>query len=281
MLVLNVRDDLDPVFKQLLTDFRRVQVSRFPIIVEQHPDTTCAIRFVDSRFPSDTWRKDRLLGWMGTNGIDDKGRTNLVIYSRLIRNDKYGGASEGFHERQTTDPKKMFGFLRKYVMPYSPSELVYRLSPPMYAYDEWVNKPKDDYLSVCRKIDHNILAKEMRHLISIGTQFRSDEFIELATRGMEVHQEAIRRKTTIQVMMLALIQPDKSVMLGWSKTKDAVDEGSRLYDSEEQLPENIRQQIAMLKLCEQGQYVPEVGTMKNPNTFWIQVNPNDFNFSNT
>jgi hypothetical protein len=281
MLVLNIRDDLDPTLKQILTDYRRVQVSRFPIIVEQHPDTNCSIRFVDSRFPIDTWRKDRLLAWVGVNGKDDKGRTNLVIYSRMVRNEKFGNASEGFHERQTADPKKMLGFLRKYVMPYSASELLGRLSPPIYHYDQWVDEPKNEYLGICRKIDHNVIAKEIRHLNSIGTQFRSDEFVELATRGMEVHQEAIRRRTTTQVMMLALVQPDQSVLLSWPKTKEVVTEGSRIYDSEEQLPENIRQQVAMLKLCEQGQYVPEVGTMKDPNTFWIQVNPNDFNFSNT
>ena len=59
MLNIEIRDDLHPTIKQLLVDFRRAQVSRFPINVTSHTADAASVKFVDSRFPTDTWQIGR------------------------------------------------------------------------------------------------------------------------------------------------------------------------------------------------------------------------------
>ena len=280
MLTLNIRDDLHPILKQLLADFRRVQVSRFPIIVEQHWDENGAVKFVDSRFPTDTWRKDRVLAWIGVEGMDKKGRPGLVLYSRLIENEKFSDTSEGYRKRQTSDPKKMLGYLRQYVLPYTTKELMGKYDPPTYEHSAWVSQPKNEFHDVASKIRGDVLALEIMHLQSIGVQFKSNEFREVASRGLELHQEAKRRMELQSVLMMAMLQPDGSVLVGWPDYGN-IQMGSRTYDSLEQAPECIQQQVAMLKMCDMGEYVPEVGRRKTQTVFWVHVNPNEFNFSNT
>lgn len=280
MLTLNLRDNLHPIIKQLLTDFRRVQVSRFPIIVEQHVHDNDSVKFVDSRFPTDTWRKDRVLAILHVEGVDAKMRPIIRLYSRLIENAKYSDTSEGYNTRETADPKKMLGFLRQYVKPYQPQELMDKMDAPTYEHDQWVQQPRQEFYNLASKVRGDVLAKEIMYLQSMGVQFQSEEFREVATKGIELHFEAMRRKDVKSVLLMVMMQPDESVLVSWPSIH-GIEMGSRTYERLEMCPECIQQQVAILRLCDQGTFVPEVGRRKNQTTYWIHVNPNEFNFSNT
>lgn len=279
MLTLDIRDDLHPIIKQLLTDFRRVQVSRFPIMVEQRSHSGDAVKFVDSRFPTDTWRKDRVLAILQVDGVDAKMRPIIRLYSRLIENEKYNSTSDGYRTRETADPKKMLGFLRQFVLLFKPNELMEMNESPQYDHQMWIDKPRTDFYNLASKVRGDVLAHEIMHLQTMGVQFKSDEFRTLATEGIEFHLESMRRKDKKSVMMMVLVQPDDSVLATWPDLGN-ITTGSTTYESMEVAPECIQQQVAMLRLCEQGVFVPEVGRMKNSKTFWILVNPNEFSFSN-
>jgi hypothetical protein len=215
MLTLNIRDDLHPIIKQLLTDYRRVHVSRFPIIVEQHPQGNDTVKFIDSRFPTDTWRKDRVLGILQVTGRDDKGRPTLNLYSRLIENAKYNDTSDGYRTRETADPKKMFNFIRQYVVPFKPDELMDKMGAPTYEREQWVEQPGQEFYNLANKVRGDVLAKEIMYLQSMGVQFQSEEFRQVATKGIELHLEAMRRKDAKSVMLMVMVQPDESVLVGW------------------------------------------------------------------
>lgn len=282
MLNLNVRDTLNPVLKQLLTDFRRVQVSRFPIDVTQHgDDDVSAVKFVDSRFPSDTWRKDRILAYLSIDGYDTKNRPKLLLYSRLIENEKYNSQNEEYHQRVTTDPKKMATWLRHYVKPYSQEEVTGRSTAAVaYDYNEWRNKPRQEFREIAQRLTTEELAEEIMYLQSVGVQFRSEKFQQVATQGLELYAEAKRRMNTPKRNVHVFIQPDGSVLVLAPKG-DGYPGVELQYESLEKAPEFIQQQIAMLRLCERGQYIPEVGKMGNDNDYWVHVNPSDLNIQNT
>ena len=90
MLNLKIEaDKVSPTIREVLTQWRRVHVSRFPVDAVSHHDAVDAVKFVDTRFPTDTWRKDRILGYLTVDGRDEKGRLIYKLYSRLIQNEKY------------------------------------------------------------------------------------------------------------------------------------------------------------------------------------------------
>ena len=112
MLNLQFKENTCDEIKSLLTDFRRVQVSRFPIDVKATDNDNNRIAFVDSRFPTNTVHYKRNLAVLETNTVDDKGRKIYVLRSRLIKNEKYAQHNDDYHSRETTDLKKLSKFLR-------------------------------------------------------------------------------------------------------------------------------------------------------------------------
>ena len=282
MLNLNLRDTIHPLLKQLLTDFRRVQVSRFPVDVVQHSDDdTHAVKFVDSRYPSDSWRKDRILAYLSITGNDAKLRPKLTLYSRLIENEKYSQENDDYYQKTTTDPRKMASWLREYVKPYTQAEVVER-SPRGVAfdYDEWKTRPRSDFRTLTNSLTPDDLAEEIMYLQSVGVQFRSQKFVDIATQGLELYAESNRRLGNPKRSAHVFIQPDDSVLV--SASRDGGFPTVELqFERMEQAPEAIQQQVAMLRLCERGQYIPEVGRMNTDRDFWVHVNPSDLNISNT
>lgn len=281
MLNLNLRDSIHPLLKQLLTDFRRVQVSRFPIEVTQHHnDDSHAVRFVDSRFPTDSWRKDRILAYLSIDGYDAKLRPKLKLYSRRIENEKYSAQNDDYYQKVTADPKKMAAWLREYVKPYSQEEVMGR-SPSgiAYEYDEWRVKPRQEFRSVVQRLTPEDVAQEIMYLQSVGVQFRSDKFQQIASQGVELYTEAKQRENNPKCNAHVFIQPDESVLVTVTSSPTGAHELQ--FESLDRAPEYIQQQVAMLRLCERGQYIPEVGKANTERDFWVHVNPNDLNSQNT
>jgi len=282
MLNLNVRDNLHPLLKQLLTDFRRVQVSRYPIEVVQHSDDDVhAVRFVGSRFPSDSWSRSRILAYLSIAGNDAKLRPKLMLYSRLIHNEKYSNTNDEHHQKVTADPKKMASWLREYVKPYAPQEIMER--SPMgvaFDYDQWKDKPRADFRGIVGRLMPEDVAEEVMYLQSVGVQFRSQKFQDVATQGLELYAEAQRRSAVPACNVHVFFQPDGAVLV--STPKGVMYPNNELqFDSIEQAPEEIQQQVAMLRMCERGQYIPEVGRMNSGKDFWVHVNPGVLNIQNT
>lgn len=279
MLNIEIRDDLHPTIKQLLVDFRRVQVSRFPINVASHSNDE-KVGFVDSRFPTDMWRKDRMLAWLGINDHDDKGRPILTLYSRMIKNEKYSEHNEDYFTKSTFDVKKMANYLRQYVKPYAPEEIMERIPKPNYEHEQWMEAPRNEFFHFARLIRPEVLANELMYLQSMGVQFKTNEFREVATKGIELYDEANRRSEAKLRMVSVFIQPDGSVLVTWPDCDD-IPTGSITYETMDSAPEIIQQKTAMLKICEQGTFVPELGRMTTPEKYWLMVSPDEFNFSNT
>lgn len=282
MLNLNLRDTIHPLLKQLLIDFRRVQVSRYPIDVTQHSDDAVeAVKFVDSRFPSDTWRRDRILAHLSIAGKDAKLRPRLRLYSTNSANDKYNANNDAYHEKVTSDPKKMASWLREYVKPYTQQEVMQR-SPAnvAYEYDEWRAKPKNDFRSIAGQIRPEDLAEEIMYLQSVGVQFRSEKFQQVASQGLELYTEAKSRWDNMKRHVHVFIQPDGMVLVT-APAMSGFPTVELQFESLERMPDDIQQQVAMMRMCERGQYVPEVGRMNTDRDFWVHVNPSVFNIQNT
>lgn len=281
MLNLNVRDTLHPLLKQLLTDFRRVQVSRFPIEVVQHSDDDVhAVRFTDSRFPNDAWRKDRILAYLSIVAHDSKNRPKLMLYSRLISNDKYSNTNDEHHQKITTDPKKMASWLREYVKPYSQEEIMARSSTNIsYDHEQWRYAPRQEFRNVVQGLTPDDLAEEILYLQSVGVQFRSEKFQQVATQGLDLYAESKRRLGTVRRSVHVFMQPDGSALVTASRENGFPAVMSH-FETLEGAPEAIQQQVAMLRLCERGQYIPEVGRMVTDREFWVLVSPSDLNIQN-
>jgi len=275
MLNLQLKEHTSDEIKSLLTDFRRVQVSRFPINVEATSNDHNKIGFVDSRFPVNTVHYRKNLAVLETNGLDDKGRRVYILRSRLIKNEKYAQHNDDYHSRETTDLKKLSKFLRDYVKPYSPleiSEMGGNVCDDLYS---WRGEARRSFREVVGRVSESDVAEEVAYLKSVGVQFRSDKFRDMATKGLELYDELKRRNNDDIKNVHVYINPDESVHV------TVADDKTYSYDTLDGVPETIRQQVAMLMMVDMKQYVPEVGKRTDEKMFWVHVNTDIFNDSNT
>ncbi len=266
------RTDTFPAIKTMLTEFRRVQVSRFPIDVEDSATSPSKVRFVDSRFPSNSWRRESCLAMLEMNDYDDKGRPIYKLTSRLIANEKYAAHNDDYFTKSTTDTRKMLKYLREFVKPYTSLEIATRTSfAARETHHVWQEKPLTDFRCIAGGISPNEIAKEVMYLKSIGVEFHTDKFRKIAEEGVELYDEAMRRAAIPFSGTHVFLQPDDSVLVTRMVDGDFDDAGATLYERFDEVPEDIRQQVAMLRMVDGKQFIPEVGSRMNEREFWVQV----------
>lgn len=281
MLNINIPWTAHPAVRTMLTEFRRVQVSRFPIeVVTNESVDFRRIRFVDSRFPSEGWHRDKNLAVLEFYERDDKGRIIYKLASRLIQNEKYAAYNDDHFTKSTTDPKKMFKYLREYVKPYTALEVATRTRMTAKdAHQTWADEAWHKFRSITSGIGSSDIAKEVMYLKSIGVEFHTEKFRKVAEEGVEAFAEHRRRQNTPFSDVHVFFNPDESVMVS-CMTEGALDAGTSTYERFDEVPPAIQQQVAMLRLMDAKTFIPEVGMRMTDREFWVQVEPNKNNSSN-
>ena len=106
-------EEMNPIFTQLIADFRRTQVSRFPITVTAR-NSGALIVFEDNRFPAKNTKVENVVGTLRDAGLDKNNKQTYEVRSRLINNEKYASHNDDYFSRTTNDPKKVSKFLKDY-----------------------------------------------------------------------------------------------------------------------------------------------------------------------
>lgn len=282
MLNVNLSADTPTEVRDAIVELRRKHVSRFPIDVVSEDGRASVVRFVDTRFPTTQTNAHKCLAILDCSEWDEKMRRIYKLRSRLIQNQKYASHNANYHVKETTDPAKLVKLLRDYAKPFTAQEIMWKDvdSSPEASDEIWRSEPRSKFTSIVGKISADDVAEELMYLNSIGVQFRSEKFRRVIMDGIELYSEAKRRKAIVSVPMYVYIQPDDSVMAA-SGNSDYMEAGAWTYQTLEEAPQCVQQQVAMLRMCTQGEHIPEVGRKVSDNRFWIHVNPDDFKATNS
>lgn len=254
-------EEMNPIFTQLIADFRRTQVSRFPINVTAR-NYGSLIVFEDSRFPAKNTKVDNIVGTLRDAGLDKNSKQTYEVRSRLINNEKYAQHNDDYYSRTTNDPKKVSKFLKDYFKPFTPLEIKGLTARRFDAHDdEW----RDEFrwkLRDVTMVEPTELFAEVQHLVSLGVEFNSDKFKRIVTEGMPMFTEHMRRKNESRKTTHVFINPDDSVNATFGEITNT-------YQTLEEMPEAMQQQVAMLRMVEADTFIPEVGMKMSTNTYWV------------
>ena len=275
MLNLNLNESVRPELAKLITEFRRAQVSRFPINVDANPDAE-VIRFVDSRMPKDSWNPKLILARLEVSDTDKNGNPVYKLSSRLIENEKYSPTNNDYHTKSTNDLKKLLKLLKEYVKPYSAQEIANRTWYVADSkYDEWQTLPTKFYHSASSGIGREDLAKEILALMQRGVEFHTEKFRRVALEGMPHYIESVRRQSMPSCKTHVYVQPDDSVVVTTLPNTAGIDAGCLNYENLQASPVPIQQAVAMLLMVENDTFIPEAGYRVNDKQFWVEVNPHE------
>lgn len=263
-------EEIDKDLLPLITDFRRTQVSRFPITVSARSFGGSLIVFEDSRFPSKTTKVHNIVGTLRHAGSDKKGKTVYEIRSRLINNEKYAQHNDDYYSKQTNDPKKISKYMKDYFKPFTPLEVAQRSMGKFESHHEsWKDELRWKLRDIINPTSEELL-DEVLSLHAMGVEFKSDRFRKIITEGVPMYEEH-RRRQAVKVHGNAcnvFTNPDESVQV-------TSNQASELYQSMLEAPEYVQQQVAMLRLVESDTYIPEVGMKLGENTYWVYITNNE------
>jgi hypothetical protein len=258
-------EEINPIFTQLIADFRRTQVSRFPINVTARNHGELII-FEDSRFPAKNTKVHNIVGTLRDAGTDKNNKQQYEVRSRLINNEKFAAHNDDYYSRTTNDPKKVGKFLKDYFKPFTPNEIAGLTSSRFSSHDdEW----RDEFRWKLRDvvaIEPSELFAEVQHLQALGVEFNSDKFKRIVTEGMPMFSEHMRRKNESRKVTHVFINPDDSVQATYKEITST-------YQTAEEMPKDMQQQVAMLRMVEADTFIPEVGMKMSTNTYWIYATP--------
>ena len=257
---LEVHDAL----KGVITQLRRGHVSKFPI--RMGVDNSTRIRFFDPRFPQyDLVARLRY-------GSDNKGGLIYEIESPFITNDKYAVHSNGYHRKVTKDPKVALKTLKEVVRPYDAPDIAQRTVHEVRRIrNTWVSEAKWDFHESIN-IEPHALIDEINNMVMAGYVPKTTAFANAMTKGLEARQEAIRREALKVSMYHVLVNPNGVVIVTKERQSTKTPAESTTYQSMEECPEFVQQQVSLLRLVETvNTYVPQVGVKLSAIEYWVEL----------
>ena len=265
MLVLNDVEKLTPRYVQLLSDFRRTQISRFP--VEVRVINAEFISFVDSRFPVALNASANVRNSLGSVYSDND---KIVVESRLIENEKYSMHNSEFHTRKTQDIRKVLKYMKEYLKPYTAQEIANRtLSGAKHAFNE--HKEKAMWKARDYKLaDMDVLYEEVMHMKMLGYEPKTNAVKKLIHEGLPVLEQYMKTKDIEFPRVHVHIAPDESVTVAVLMKHSNMDVGANTYETLAAAPTFIQQQVGLLKMMDINTHVPDVGYKSSDIEFWIE-----------
>ena len=211
----------------------------------------------------------------------NKTDNSFGIYSRKIKNPKYGEGRDQYHMVMTGSPDKAVKMASKYLVPYTHRELAQAFYRGVQGH---IAKAKMDveesWYALSRDIGNlkaDVLLGEIAHLKSQGIKFKHHEFNEVANKLEEVEarvKEERSRNPSALFVRFRQVGDDTYADLQECEYIRANDYKPVLGEIQSypqaDIPEDIMGSVAVLSILEDGQYVHRVGQKVDERTFWIE-----------
>jgi len=259
-----------PQVRKLLVDFRRQQVSRFPI------NAYCLeekVIFEDSRFPvkdGDSIKRHNTLGVLSRATYDTQKQCDIyTLQSRLIRNKKFSPENDGHYEVDSRDLSKIAKALKDFVKPYSAIEIASKNSTRLlYAHNSWITDAQNEFQRSFTLNRKDIILEAMR-LQELGVNPQTPYMKDVMDKGIPAYKEMIFRMDNKYNFVHLYINPDETIQA--SETDENMDKytNHNTYQNMAALPNVIQQHVAMLRIADRGTLIPTIGLQVSDTEYWV------------
>lgn len=228
-------------------------------VQDSHKEMYWQLRFHDARF------NEGEVDLAGTVSYTYGKRSDheYKVSSRKIQNDRFGHWSNEQSSQRTKDLKKAVKLVVNTVLPFEWYEISNKgRRTAEQEHQRWANA--DSSATNAFSVDIGHVYEEVKHLASIGVQFKTEAF-KNAAAGIGAYEEFKRKIAVKPKFDTVIYRGEKAVY---------IPDGRALEPQEllsEALPENTRNAIALLKLVGENSLLPEVGFKSGENTYFVYV----------
>jgi hypothetical protein len=267
-------ENLDPRLANLVTQFRRIQVSKFPLVAVE-AGSCMKFDSIDSRFQDESDKKYKVVGelFLETRDLSDGATEEVfVVQSKLINVGRYN--SDRKHQKITKDDKKTLKNLQDYIRPFGATQIADRTKGT--AWDKLQNW-KWGIRRQAREsmgFDMDTIYEEVKRMKDLGLRAQTEKFQKAMDEGVAAFEEnKLVDKIAERDLVHAFINPDGSIEVRLAKNAEdyATKEIRSAYSYIDEMPYELSSKIAMLRMTEAETFVPYVGVKVDDRTFWLHL----------
>lgn len=165
--------------------------------------------------------------------------------------------------------------MRDYVKPFSAKEIANAsIDEHQRHVGHWRNESESLMRDLCNMSREEVM-QEMIRMQAIGYKPQTEKFAQMMEKGLPAWVEYKRRAERSIMTVHVFINPDESVEVYCSDKLGfaGINQGTTPFNSLADTPTSIQQHVAMLRMMDDGAFIPEVGTKIDANNYWVEVFP--------
>lgn len=201
------------------------------------------IEFHDNRFPH-----------MSKLGALIHDGEKFIVESRLITNSKYQHWKREYHYKVCKKADRALKNLIDYMRPFSIIEVSKDVRGHAESKEEkWKRDISSNASDVIRgRLTVPKIVEEIKHLMSLGVEFKTDAFRAIVNEGLALYEEQQRIASVKMAHNYVYFMPDGRVLVNQKDdTKELM--------PEQPLPQAISDNLALLKMLGNREFLPEIG----------------------
>ena len=221
------------------------------------------VAFIDPNNPDGDMAGALRYAWIGRHG---NRRLVFRIVSREEQTDKHAYDRERRRSKETKDAKKVLNLMLKLIVPFTPQDISDEFAP--LADREIANWRREHYQDGYRAfedISTGDMAEEIKHLVSLGVEFKTPAFKKLVAGALPKYEEYRRRGKYSPECYFVNVKEGRGIDV----TKRGNDTFLEHYNKLEDMPALLQEGVSLLKMLSDETAMLPIGYKITSNTFWI------------
>jgi len=195
--------------------------------------------------------------------VHGKNEITYCVKSDDIENDKYSAQSDGYHVRQSKDMAKTVKLAMKYLTPLDYDDINDKCTGALNTGIYHLREPAQEKLHKKMSIEHSVIAQEVAHMIAAGYQPSTEAFKNALDMWAREGAELKRMQNYKPRACFVWVKPNS---LSYKFTEDKVVTECTSMDD---VPELVRNKLAVLQIAKNGDAIADVGVRVSDITYWI------------
>lgn len=264
-------DQLHPNLRELTSNF--LLKCKYPYMIAAMGSQTMVdgsstssytgVAFIDPNNPDGEMAGALRYAWIGRHG---NRRLVFRIVSREDQTEKHSYDRERRRSKETKDAKKVLNLMLKLIVPFTPQDISDEFAP--LADKEIANWRREHYQDGYRAFEDvstGDMAEEIKHLVSLGVEFKTPAFKKLVAGALPKYEEYKRRGKYSPECYFVNIKEGRGIDV----TKRGNDTFLEHYNKLEDMPALLQEGVSLLKMLSDETAMLPIGYKITSNTFWV------------
>ena len=215
------------------------------------------------------------------NFRDTGGENNFVVASNRISNGKYQSGSTQYNMKMTKNMDVAVRNAKSFLRDLSNVELA--SSNSVLCRRSWGDTESTSRGNIREKFERSVrnsdvVIRELQHLVTTGHEFLDAEFSNSITELLQAHKDhaEVKNSMSTKVIMVSVEQRLSGVCFELAYTEDISEYGAVWHplgtfsdDTMQAEHSDVAGKLAVLQMCEVGQWVDGVGYKSTPTVHYV------------